>query len=148
MTGSSSDDWILLAPLITLNDSLPSSAFSPECWMLTDFTIQLWTLNSESQLNCTECFLPFLAYSPTVYRIASIRVTLQKLIRNVFNCLLLWKHVWFWLVVETSLANPLPSYSRTFRFQCSGFQAARHNIKMDRLIWLRIGTSGRLLWTQ
>jgi hypothetical protein len=111
------------------------------CTLTADFTIHYSILNSghsETQLNSTKCFLPSLSYSSTVYRTASIGVKLQSLTRNVFNCSLLWKHVLFWLAVwlvaETYLEKPLPSYSRTFRLQYSDFQAARHNIIKSMIV--------------
>jgi hypothetical protein len=98
------------------------------------------TLNSRhwGSTELFEWFLPSPSESPTVSITVSIRVKLQSLTRNVFHCSLLLKHVLFWVaiwlvtdlfvVAENRLAKPLPSYSRIFWFQYSGFQAARHNI--------------------
>jgi hypothetical protein len=38
------------------------------------------------------------------------------------------------VAAETRLAKPLPRDSRIFRFQYSGFQAARHNISHSEML--------------
>jgi hypothetical protein len=121
--------WLVTVTLDWLIDWLHYSILNCGHWTLDTLRLN-WTLN-------TGCFLPYLGYSPIIYR-TSIRVKLQSLTCNVFNCSLLWKHSLFWLAVwlvtnlfvvaETCLEKPLPSYSCTFQLQYSSFQAAYHNI--------------------